>query len=292
MLIKETNLFLIFLFGIIFLSNGFFVIHENANAQTPPVVPDWIKTLAKFWSNNEIPDNNFIGAIEHLIKNKIISSEKIIIVEKNDDVNDEILNQETIIPEWIRTTAEWYSENLVTDSEFVSSIEFMVKEGIIQSPKIQIKEDTPSPPSEVPPIPSPPSEVPPITTNNSLPDKSLTISRIEIDPPVNSGWDDQHIKLSWTLFVDHVDLNEIGLPIDGIFLIDITGHPVNGEARYSEENKFEGSVNGIDPGICGGTITITVTSFIGDNNGNYLAEDDDQRDIVIPPYKPDQCNDD
>ena len=282
MLIKKTNLFLIFLFGIIFLSHGFFVIIEDANAQTSPVVPDWIKTLAKFWSNNEIPDNNLIGAIEHLIKHKIISSEKIIIVEQNDDVDNEVINQEIIIPEWIRTTAEWYSENLVTDSEFVSSIEFMVKEKIIQSPKIQIKENNPRPPAEDPPI----------TTNNSLPDKSLTISRIEIDPPVNSGWDDQRVKLSWTLFVDYVDLNEIGFPTDGIFLIDITGHPVNGEARYSEENKFEGSVNGIDPGICGGIITITVTSFIGDNNGNYLGDDDDQQEIVIPPYKPDQCNDD
>ena len=35
-------------------------------------IPEWIKTTAKWWSNNDISDNDFLYAIEYLIKKGII----------------------------------------------------------------------------------------------------------------------------------------------------------------------------------------------------------------------------
>jgi TusA-related sulfurtransferase len=35
-------------------------------------IPDWIKTTAKWWSNDEITNDDFILAIEFLIKKGII----------------------------------------------------------------------------------------------------------------------------------------------------------------------------------------------------------------------------
>ena len=54
------------------------------------------------------------------------------------------------------------------------------------------------------------------------------------------------------------------------------------KANYFEENKFTGKFEGIDPGIDGGTVTITIISFVGDDRGNYVG-DGDQKEIIIPP---------
>ena len=36
------------------------------------------------------------------------------------------------IPSWIKNTAKWWSEDSVTDDEFLSALEFLVKSGIIR----------------------------------------------------------------------------------------------------------------------------------------------------------------
>lgn len=85
-------------------------------------VPDWIKNNAGWWSSNAIPDDEFIGGIEYLIK------EEIILIPKSQSS----LNYEKTIPPWIKNTANWWSDDLISDDEFVSALEFLVKEGIIR----------------------------------------------------------------------------------------------------------------------------------------------------------------
>ena len=44
-------------------------------------------------------------------------------------------NQNDIaIPDWVRNNAEWWSDRLITDNEFATGIEFLIKEGIIIVP--------------------------------------------------------------------------------------------------------------------------------------------------------------
>jgi len=57
------------------------------------------------------------------------------------------------IPKWIQDTVVWWSEGVVSDDEFLSAIEFLIKEGIIQIPdnlpplsEEQIKSYSPSKP--------------------------------------------------------------------------------------------------------------------------------------------------
>ncbi len=38
------------------------------------------------------------------------------------------------IPNWIKNTAKWWSENQVTDGDFINAMEFLITEGIIQLP--------------------------------------------------------------------------------------------------------------------------------------------------------------
>jgi hypothetical protein len=35
------------------------------------------------------------------------------------------------IPQWIKNNAKWWSSNTVSDSEFISGLEFMIEEGLI-----------------------------------------------------------------------------------------------------------------------------------------------------------------
>ncbi|HSG73630.1 MAG TPA: hypothetical protein VLA01_00325 [Nitrosopumilaceae archaeon] len=42
--------------------------------------------------------------------------------------------QQILIPEWVRNNAGWWSANQIQDSDFVSGIEYMIKEGIIKVP--------------------------------------------------------------------------------------------------------------------------------------------------------------
>ena len=85
-------------------------------------VPEWIKNNARWWSTNQISDSEFIGGIEHLIKEEIIT------------IPESLKSQSSVkeIPSWIKNTAKWWSEDSVTDDEFLSALEFLVKSGIIR----------------------------------------------------------------------------------------------------------------------------------------------------------------
>ena len=54
-------------------------------------------------------------------------------------VVDRIQVDETSIPEWVRNNAGWWSEELIEDSDFLSGIEYMIKEGIISVPSTKSK---------------------------------------------------------------------------------------------------------------------------------------------------------
>jgi len=38
------------------------------------------------------------------------------------------------VPEWIKNNAKWWSEGTISESEYVTSLEFLITEGIIQIP--------------------------------------------------------------------------------------------------------------------------------------------------------------
>jgi len=85
-------------------------------------LPFWIKDLAKMWINEPlVTDKDFARAIEYLIQYEII---KIPYTEPG---------EETIssIPEWVKNNAEWWIEGKISDTEFTSALQYLVKTGII-----------------------------------------------------------------------------------------------------------------------------------------------------------------
>ena len=132
-----------------------------------PQVPDWFKTNADFWSKDLIDDETFSNGIKYLINEKIMSIPDLkefqpepqlhfIEAEKGAQhyidryYNDEYYRdwfdtnfpeytiEEAVgyttnlsIPEWVKTNAELWTNDQISDKEFVSGIQYLIEKGII-----------------------------------------------------------------------------------------------------------------------------------------------------------------
>jgi len=93
-------------------------VEEKVYATT---IPEWIKPIAKWWSEGNIEDSEFISALLYLIENKIIQVPP---VETQNVSEDRI-------PEWIKNNAGWWAEGTIDDGAFVSGIQYMIENGFI-----------------------------------------------------------------------------------------------------------------------------------------------------------------
>jgi hypothetical protein len=84
-------------------------------------IPEWVKLIAKWWSEKQIEDSEFTSALLFMIENKII---QIPIIETKSTTENKI-------PDWIRNNASWWAQNTINDKDFVSGIQYMMEKGII-----------------------------------------------------------------------------------------------------------------------------------------------------------------
>jgi len=130
-------------------------------------IPNWLKNNAGFWAQNQIDDETFIVGIKYLIEQKIMNIPNLqkfqpepilhfIDVEKgtqhyidryyHDDVYRDWfdgnfpeytieeavgLPPDPVIPDWIKNNAKLWTEDMITDNDFLDGIEFLIKNGII-----------------------------------------------------------------------------------------------------------------------------------------------------------------
>jgi len=87
-------------------------------------VPIWIKNNAAWWSQQLIEDSDFVAGIEYLIQNEIITIQDNQVIASSYSSND--------IPEWIKNNAGWWSEDLITEKEFIDGLQWLISNGIIQ----------------------------------------------------------------------------------------------------------------------------------------------------------------
>ena len=91
-------------------------------------IPSWIKNNAGWWADDEIDDFTFAQGIGFLIKNKIIQ-----IHDLPTTPDGEIsIENDIVIPSWIKNNAGWWSDDKISDSDFLSGIKFLVETNIIQ----------------------------------------------------------------------------------------------------------------------------------------------------------------
>jgi hypothetical protein len=85
-------------------------------------IPSWIKNTAKWWSNDQINDSDFLDGIQFMIKNNII---------RVPDVQQSEVTKNNEIPSWIKNTAKWWADEELSDSEFLDALKFLIVNGIL-----------------------------------------------------------------------------------------------------------------------------------------------------------------
>jgi len=95
---------------------------DKINLDTTIIIPQWIKSNAGWWANDQIDDTSFVQGIQYLIQQEIIKIPKAIKTPETENKQ---------IPQWIKSNAGWWANDQITDSDFVSGIEYLVNHKII-----------------------------------------------------------------------------------------------------------------------------------------------------------------
>ena len=112
-------------FVLVFFLIGILVIPQSL---AQGIVPAWIKNNAEWWANDEIDDFTFAQGIGFLIKNKIIQIDDL----PTTPAGDIIIEENIIIPAWIKNNAGWWASDNISDSDFLYGIKYLVESDIIE----------------------------------------------------------------------------------------------------------------------------------------------------------------
>jgi len=85
-------------------------------------IPIWIKNNAKWWSEGQIGDNDFVKGIQYLIQVGIM---KIPQTQSGGGSSQQI-------PIWIKNNAGWWANGTISDNDFVKGIQYLIQENIIK----------------------------------------------------------------------------------------------------------------------------------------------------------------
>jgi hypothetical protein len=113
---------------------------ESLIRDDTPAVPEWVKNNAEWWSQGDLDDTTFKNSIGYLIQEGIIDipTGPNVSIDTSDLTVDEIRaleeaeEQVVPIPEWVKNNAEWWYQGSLSEDEFLTAIEYLVKEGIIE----------------------------------------------------------------------------------------------------------------------------------------------------------------
>ena len=116
---------LILFFVFAFLLVGVLTIPESS---AQDVIPLWIKNNAGWWADDKINDFTFAKGIGLLIKNKIIQIHDLPTTSDGEIV----IERDIAIPSWIKNNAGWWTDDKISDSDFLYGIKYLVENNIIK----------------------------------------------------------------------------------------------------------------------------------------------------------------
>ncbi|MDE1767475.1 MAG: peptidase, partial [Thaumarchaeota archaeon] len=86
-------------------------------------IPYWVKNNAKWWSQNQISDEDFIKGIQYLVTAGDLKT----------TLSSQTLTKTNTIPPWIKSDAGWWSSGTISDEEFISSMQYLIYHSIIKA---------------------------------------------------------------------------------------------------------------------------------------------------------------
>ena len=90
------------------------------NEIIPDKVPNWIKQRTKAWVTDSATDVGFAQGLTGMINENILQIPDNRITAKN---ASEIVFE---IPQWVKNNAKWWTEDLISETEFVNAIQFLL----------------------------------------------------------------------------------------------------------------------------------------------------------------------
>jgi hypothetical protein len=94
----------------------------TSNVTSSVSIPSWVKSNAKYWSEKQLADSDFISGLQYMIQQGILKVPPTA-------VNSTGTAQ---IPSWLRSNANLWSSGQISDSEFVQGIQYLITNGMIQ----------------------------------------------------------------------------------------------------------------------------------------------------------------
>jgi len=119
----RTSMILLLSFSLI----GSGILVPNSSAQDAQI-PNWIKNTAGWWASGIISETEFLTGIEYLVNNNIIL---INFVPCNDEIQSQYGDTKSV-PSWIKNNANWWSENLIDDTDFINGLQYLIEHKIIK----------------------------------------------------------------------------------------------------------------------------------------------------------------
>jgi len=103
---------------------GIPVVVDRIQTSQEIAIPDWVRNNAKWWSEGQIGESDFVGGIQYMINEKIIDIPNL--PEQSSSTAEEQ------VPGWIKNNAGWWADGLISENDFVSGIKWLVENGVIR----------------------------------------------------------------------------------------------------------------------------------------------------------------
>ena len=106
----------------------------NSSGQMDKQIPDWIKSVAGWWANDEISEKEFLEGLTYLINNNIIFIHFMPCGGAAAVAASNPALAAKLIPDWVKNNAGWWATDQIDDSSFLQGIQYLIKEGIMVIP--------------------------------------------------------------------------------------------------------------------------------------------------------------
>ena len=115
---RHRRIFTFVMLFTIFVASLFSVKSFAEDLQIPP----WVKNNAKWWSEGQIGDNDFVKGIQYLIQTGIMKVPQ----------TQSQYGSSQQIPSWIKNNAGLWANGTITENDFVIGIQYLIQGNIIQ----------------------------------------------------------------------------------------------------------------------------------------------------------------
>ena len=109
--------------------NSWAIHEEFTPTEEVPPIPSWIKKTTGWWAEGKVTEIEFLQGITYLINNRIIVITDLPTFESADSATESV---DYRIPIWIKNNAGWWADGDIPDSAFVSALQWLIKNGIMQ----------------------------------------------------------------------------------------------------------------------------------------------------------------